>query len=100
MEMTEYEIRQSYKFAKDKRGQVKTLAELNLCRVADIKRILQGGSVNVIERKKSGKLPDQKLQRKIVAEYNRGGVTMKELSEKYGITQYFVSICVKTHANA
>lgn len=40
MYMTEWEIRREYNAARDKRAQLRILADLNECKVADIKQVL------------------------------------------------------------
>lgn len=42
MQMTEGEIRRSYKEAREKKKQIRILAELNACSVAEIQAILDG----------------------------------------------------------
>lgn len=56
--MTEFEIVNSYKFAKNKRNQLDVLAALNEKSKEEIKKILVKNNVEVIERKK----PTQKTK--------------------------------------
>ena len=54
MQMTEGEIRASYRQAKDKKKQIGILADLNSCPKEEIKRILEGGTM---ENPKRGRKP-------------------------------------------
>ena len=51
MEMTDFEIRQSYRLAKNPQQQIRVLAELNTCSIAVIKRVL--GLENEMSRMKT-----------------------------------------------
>lgn len=64
MQMTIGEIVRNYKQAKDKRAQIKILAELNTCDVEDIKQILRDNGMDLRSgsyRLKAGtNVPEQK----------------------------------------
>lgn len=88
MQMTEYEIRQNYKLARNKREQIKILAELNSCTRADIIRILDGGSVadtRKVKHSQRGKRLDEETRREMLEEYLAGGITISRIAEKYGL---------------
>lgn len=50
--MTDYEIERSYLEAKDRKGQIQILAELNDCEIEDIQRVLVLRGIDFTENKK------------------------------------------------
>jgi uncharacterized protein (DUF433 family) len=88
--MTEYEIRQMYRLAKDKKEQIKILADLNKCKPAVIRSLLSGYE---LPREKRN-IPEE-TKRKIAAEYLKGGISQHELANKYRITHTTVRNIIK-----
>jgi len=63
MEMTNEEICRNFQQAKNKAGQIKILAQLNLCRTDEIISILQEGGIQVGSRTKGALLQKEMLDR-------------------------------------
>ena len=81
MEMTEGEIKSSYKHAKDKSAQIKILAQLNDCDTTTIKDILE--DKKEVKEVKSNKAD---YSRSEVVEALKKGSTIHDVMENFGIT--------------
>lgn len=60
--MTEFEIRKSYKEAKNPKAQIRILAELNCCSVSDIKKILATDPEQIAQNEESYKIAVARLE--------------------------------------
>lgn len=87
MEMTDNEIRTSYKYAKYPKEQIRILAQLNACSRSKIEMIIFGKNrVRARMRGRNDVVVDVEEMSK---DYN-AGVNFRQLSKKYGISEYAV----------
>ena len=85
--MTDYEIERSYVHAKNKKEQIRILADLNACKVEDIASILIGRGIDItgkknknVENTKSDKLKNSQKADKTRVEFSKTAkVLNKEL---------------------
>lgn len=96
--MTAFEIRRSYAEAKNPKEQIKILAQLNLCTVADIKAIIEHKTDELPPPGHKPKKPSKRKPRispevwqEIKKKYESGEYTQKQLAKMYGISQ--ATIC-------
>lgn len=76
MQMTEFEIVRSYREAANQKAQIKILAELNLCKIGEIKRILLAAGENVYDKRMQKDAPVE-----IKEEEEMGNVVEQEIPE-------------------
>lgn len=62
LQMTEYEIRRSYREAKDPKAQIKILADLNCCRTSDINKIIETDPDNIKQDEELYKIAVARLE--------------------------------------
>lgn len=104
MEMTVGEILTSYRQAADKSEQVKILAELNLCKMCDIERILAKNGYEVPRRKGVNMVRAPKGRTSCITwddaavarleGYVREGLSNLEIADRFGTTEKNISVHV------
>ena len=87
MEMTDNEIRISYKYAKDKKAQIRILAQLNACSLSKIEMIIFGK--NRVRARMRGR-DDVVIDVETMSKDYNAGTNFRQLSKKYGISEYVV----------
>ena len=109
--MTAFEIRRSYAEAKEPKAQVKILAQLNLCKQADIMAIINNKTdelplptdtffkdVTPCELSQK-KLPPEKIT-EIVKKYKSGKFTQRQIAKQFAVSQSTISHILAKEAKA
>lgn len=106
MQMDVGEIRRSYKAARDKKVQIRILADLNQCSRRDIERIVLNeaegdpsapASITPLPGRRGSHIKDPETVEKVAREYLAGGITLAEVGDIYGISTSTVSKMVKRY---